>query len=68
MFEKLDAVAPPSIEPDVANIVDSLKQEQQAAAQEASNPLGAMSSGLITAMMSSASWDHVSQYIQQNCR
>lgn len=68
MFEKLDAVAPPSIEPDVATIVDSLKQEQQAAGQEISNPLGALGSGLTTALMSSASWDHLDQYIQQQCR
>jgi hypothetical protein len=67
MFEKLDAVAPPSIEPDVANIADSLKQEQQDAGQELSNPLGALGSSLTTALMSSASWDHLNEYIQQHC-
>ena len=67
MFEKLDAVAPPDIEPDVATVVDSLKQEQQAAGQELSNPLSALGSGLTAALMSSASWDHLDQYIQQNC-
>lgn len=67
MFEKLDAVAPPDIEPDVATVVDSLKQEQQAAGQELSNPLSALGSGLTAALMSSASWDHLNQYVQQNC-
>lgn len=67
MFEKLDAVAPPDIEPDVATVVDSLKQEQQAAGQELSNPLSALGSGLTAALMSSASWNHLDQYIQQNC-
>ena len=67
MFEKMDAVAPPEIEPDVQNIVDSLKQQEQQAGQAVSNPLGALGSSLATAMMSSASWDHVSQYVEQNC-
>lgn len=67
IFEKLDAVAPPSIEPDVANVADSLKQEQQAAGQEFSNPLGALGSSLTAALMSSASWDHLDQYVRQQC-
>jgi hypothetical protein len=67
MFEKLDAVAPSDIEPDVATIVDSLKKEQDAAGQELSNPLGALGSGLTAALMSSASWNNLSQYIQKNC-
>lgn len=67
MFEKLDAVAPPDIEPDVATIVDSLKKEQDAAGQEFSNPLGALGSSLTAALMSSASWNNLSQYILQNC-
>lgn len=67
IFEKLDAVAPPSIEPDVGNIVGSLKQEQQAAGQELSNPLAALGSSLTTALMSTASWNNVDQYIQQHC-
>jgi len=67
MFEKMDAVAPPDIEPDVQNIVDSLKQQEQQAGQAVSNPLSALGSSLVTAMMSSASWDHVSQYVEQNC-
>lgn len=67
IFEQLDQAAPPAIEPDVQNILDSLKQEQQAAGQEASNPLAGLASGLESAMMSSASWQNLSTYIQQNC-
>lgn len=68
IFEKLDAVAPPSIEPDVSNIVDSLKQEQAAAGNAVTDPFGALGSGLMAGLMSTASWDHVDQYIAQNCR
>ncbi len=67
MFEKLDAVAPPSIEPDVSNIVDSLKQQEQAAGHEFSDPLGALGEGLTAALMSSASWNQVDKYIAQHC-
>jgi hypothetical protein len=38
MFEKLDAVAPPLIEPDVANIADSLKQQEQTAGARVLQP------------------------------
>lgn len=67
IFDRLDQASPPSIEPDVHNILDSLKQEQQAAGQEFSNPLGALASGLEASMMSSASWDHLDTYIEQHC-
>jgi hypothetical protein len=67
IFQALDQVAPASIEPDVQNIVDSLKQEQQDAGNEFSNPLGALASGLETGLMSTASWENVDQYIQQHC-
>lgn len=67
IFQALDQVAPPSIEPDVHNIIDALKQEEQAAGNEVSNPLGAVASGLEAGFMSTASWDNVSQYIQQHC-
>jgi len=67
IFEALDQAAPPSIEPDVQNILDSLKQEEQAAGQEATDPLGGLASGLEAAMMSSASWQNLSTFIEQNC-
>ena len=67
IFEKLDQAAPPSIEPDVQNVLDSLKQEEQAAEQEVSNPLAGLASGLDAAMMSSASWQNLNTFIAQNC-
>jgi hypothetical protein len=67
IFQALDNVAPPVIQPDVQTILDSLKQEEQAAGQELSDPLGALGSGLEASMMSSASWDNLGQYIQHHC-
>lgn len=67
IFGKLDQAAPPSIEPDVQNVLDSLKQEEQAAGQEVSNPLAGLASGLDAAMMSSASWQDLNTFIAQNC-
>ena len=67
IFEALDQAAPPDIEPDVHNIVDSLKQQEQDVGQEASDPLGGLASGLIAGLMSTASWQNVTTYIEQNC-
>lgn len=67
IFQALDNVAPPSIEPDVHTILDSLKQQEQAAGEELSDPLGALGSGLEASMMSSASWDNLSAYISAHC-
>jgi hypothetical protein len=67
IFEALDQAAPPDIEPDVSNIVDSLKQQEQDVGQEASDPLGGFVSGLTAGLMSTSSWQNVSTYIEQNC-
>ena len=67
IFEALQQNSPPAIEPQVANIVDSLKQEQQQVANEGSDPLGALVGGLMTGLESSGSWQQVSNYISANC-
>jgi hypothetical protein len=67
IFEALQQNSPPDIEPQVANIVDSLKQEEQDAGNELSNPLSALASGLMTSLESSGSWQQVSNYIDQHC-
>ena len=68
IFEGLDQVAPASIEPAVLAIADSLKQEASEAGDEASNPLGALASGLATSLESQGSWRAVSNYISVNCQ
>jgi hypothetical protein len=67
MFDKLDRVAPDEIEPDVANIRDTLKAETQQAAGSASDPLGGLASGLALSLMSAASWERVGTYVDTNC-
>lgn len=67
IFEALQQNSPPAIEPQVANIVSSLKQEQQEAGNEASDPLGAIFSGLMTSIESSGSWQQVSDYATEHC-
>jgi hypothetical protein len=67
MFQALDAAAPPDIEPDVHNILDSLQQQEQAAGQEATDPLGGLASGLMSGLMATTSWDDLGSYITQNC-
>jgi len=67
IFEALQQNSPPDIEPQVANIVDSLKQEQQEAGNMGSNVLGALVSGLMTSIESSGSWQQVSEYATEHC-
>jgi hypothetical protein len=67
IFEALQQNSPPSIEPQVANIVSSLKQEQQEAGNAASDPLGALAAGLMTSLESSGSWQQVSDYAAAHC-
>jgi len=55
IFDRLDQVAPPTIEPDVNAIYNSLQHEQGALANEASNPLGSLVSGVVTTLMTSGS-------------
>ncbi len=67
IFEALQQNSPPSIEPQVANIVTALKQEQRDAGNVSDNPLGALFSGLMTSIESSGSWQQVSDYAAANC-
>jgi hypothetical protein len=65
IFEALQQNSPPDIEPQVANIVDALKQEQQESS--GSSVLGDLFSGLMTGIESSGSWAQVSQYAEEHC-
>jgi hypothetical protein len=65
IFQALQQSSPPSIEPQVASIVASLQQQQQGSA--ASNPLGALFSGLMSGLESSGSWQQVSSYAAAHC-
>jgi hypothetical protein len=67
IFQALQQNSPPSIEPQVANIVSSLQQEQQEAGNEASNPFGSLFAGLMTSIESSGSWQQVSDYAAAHC-
>ena len=73
ILDKLDKVAPPDIEPDVAAVRDSWKQMQGTLGDEASNAfnptglVGAMLKGLLASLESNGSWQRVGAYIQKNC-
>jgi hypothetical protein len=67
IFEALQQNSPPDIEPQVANIVNSLKQEEQEAGDEGSDPFGAFAAGLMTSLEASGSWQQVADYATQHC-
>lgn len=72
LFDKLDKVAPAEIEPDVANIRDSLKKAEDAGGSvDLNDPLSGLASGLagglIAGLESAQSWENVSRFVDQNC-
>lgn len=67
MFDRLDKVAPDDIEPDVAAVRDSLRQQIETAKGAATDPLGAIASGTVGAAMNAGSYDRVNRYVAQNC-
>ncbi|MFL5955562.1 MAG: hypothetical protein ACJ76I_15800 [Gaiellaceae bacterium] len=67
MFDRLDRVAPESIEPDVAAVRDSFSQQLDAMKGVATNPLGALMGGLISGIASSGSFQRVDGWTKQNC-
>jgi hypothetical protein len=67
IFQALQQNSPPSIEPQVANIVSSLQREESEAGNEASNPFGALVAGLMTSIEASGSWQQVSDYAAAHC-
>lgn len=67
MFDALDKVAPDDIEPDVAQVLDSLKQSEENNNSALSDPLKALGSGLVIALQSGGAFNNVNSYITQHC-
>lgn len=67
IFDKLDKVSPDDIEPDVARVRDSLQKQIDSAGDMASNPLGGLAAGLLTAGTSTGSWQRVSDFVTVHC-
>jgi hypothetical protein len=65
MFTALDQHAPSDIEPSVAEVLDSLKQSQEA--MSSGNVVGMLVGGLSASLSSGGAWQSVNDYIQQNC-
>jgi hypothetical protein len=68
IFERLDRVAPPEIEPDVAATRDALKQQIQAlTGADLTNPIGVMLSGVLSGLFASGPIQRVGGYVKVNC-
>lgn len=64
-FDKLAAVAPDDIQPDVEAIQESLERQRDAAGSL--DPLAILGTGLTSALTTGGSWQRVSDYITVNC-
>jgi hypothetical protein len=67
LFDRLNKVAPDDIEPDIANIRDSLRAAREQAGANAGDPLTGMASSLVAGMAAGPSWERVSKYVDANC-
>jgi len=66
-FAELQAVAPSSIEPQVAQIQQAFQQEANSAGQDASDPLGGLIGGLASAVETGPAWSAVNSWTDANC-
>ncbi|HEX4493381.1 MAG TPA: hypothetical protein VH914_19410 [Acidimicrobiia bacterium] len=67
IFDRLDKVAPPDIEPDVAAVRDSFKQQLGSVSGMASNPLGGLIGGIASSLTAAGPFQRVSDYVTANC-
>lgn len=67
IFDRLEPVAPEEIQPDIVVIRDSMDAQMEAAGDSLSDPLGAIGSGLVTALTTRGSYERVADYTQTHC-
>jgi len=67
IFDKLDKVAPDNIEPDVSAVSASLHKSIDALGGTASDPLQALSAGIVQSLLAAGPWQRVSDYVNTNC-
>lgn len=65
-FGKLDAVAPPSIEPDVGQLQQALQQESSGEGGDLSDPLAGLASGLVDGLASEPAYSVVNSWTEQS--
>jgi hypothetical protein len=66
-FGNLAAVAPASIQPQVAQIQHAFQQEVNNAGQDITDPLGGIVSGLASAIETGPAWTAVNNWTDSNC-
>lgn len=67
LLDRLEAVAPDEIQPEVEAVRDALKDQADAAGEALSDPLAALGSGLAAGLTSMGSVTAIESYIRDNC-
>jgi hypothetical protein len=67
MFDKLERVAPETVEPDVAAVRDSFAQQLDTLKSAGSNPLGALLGSLVSGIATSGSFQRVADWTNEHC-
>lgn len=66
-FGALDKVAPPDIEPQVAQIQQAFQNEIDNATKDITNPVGGFIEGLASAIETGPAWNAVNNWTDANC-
>jgi hypothetical protein len=67
LMGNLAAVAPEPIETDFSELQHAFQNEVNNAGQAVTNPIGALSSGLVSGLESLGPYDRVNSYLSNNC-
>lgn len=67
LFNRLEQVAPTEIQPEVAAVRDTFKQQAEQMAELGKSPFGALAASLISGMSAQGSYQRVDSYVQQHC-
>jgi hypothetical protein len=67
LFDRLERVAPPDIQPDVEAVHEALKEQAEATQELGGGLQRSLASSLISGLQSAGSYQQVEQYIRGNC-
>ena len=67
-FQKLAAVAPDSIEPDVQDLQNTFQQEANNLGNDMTDPLGGLASGIAESLEYAPAWNAVNNWTESNSK
>lgn len=67
LMDKMAAVAPKDVEPAFAALADAFRKVAENAGENATNPIGAIASGVLTGAQVQGQWEEANRLLSENC-